>query len=107
MEILISILVLCLFLAIMIPSLIKNSGGTISGDSKLNAKELSEAGLYNPENIFERSEVEKKIDDMIAPGGYDRWIKKFEGKKLEPKSEKDKMRELLGIEINKDKDKNE
>ena len=101
MEALIIILALCLFLAIVIPSLIKNYGGTISGDTKLNAKELSEAGLYNPENIFERSEVEKKIDDMIAPGGYERWIKKFEGKKLEPMDEEDRIRELLGLKNKK------
>jgi hypothetical protein len=96
----ITILALCLFLAIVIPSLIKSSIGTPI-NNKLNAKELSDAGLYNPENIFERSDVEKKIDDMIAPGGFERWIKNSEGKESDPINEEDKMRLLLGLKNKK------
>lgn len=67
---------------------------------------LVEAGLYNPEaliNDFGPGSVDAKLADMIAPGGYERWIKKVEGLKFEPKSELDKMREILGIKNREDK----
>ena len=61
---------------------------------------LVEAGLYNPEALidgFGPGSIDAKLADMIAPGGYERWIAKVGNQSVEPLSEKDKMKKLLGI----------
>lgn len=71
---------------------------------KENLSLLVEAGLYNPEVLidgFGPGSVDAKMADMIAPGGFERWIEKRENESIEPLSEVDRVKNLLGIKINK------
>ena len=64
---------------------------------KLSTSELIDAGLFNPEALINPGPIDAKIADMIAPGGYERWIVKFKGKKIEHISEANRMRMILGL----------
>jgi len=68
---------------------------------KASTTELIEAGLFNPEALINPGPIDAKLADMIAPGGYERWIAKFKGVKIEPMSEANRMRMLLGLKIKK------
>jgi hypothetical protein len=68
---------------------------------KASTTELIEAGLFNPEALIDPGPIDAKIADMIAPGGYERWIAKSKGKKIEHISEANRMRMLLGLKIKK------